>query len=185
MYSVIAILFMVNLNAQTFGIKGGLNGSNYTGSGYSWRTSIHVGLVSEFIVNDKFSFQPELLFSSQGSTFSDEIETDTYILNYLNVPLIAKYYVINGFSIEAGPQIGLLLSAKNKYTVYGSESTEDIKDTMKSIDFGLNLGLGYKLGNGLNFGARYIMGLVSADKGYSGSDGKNEVIQISVGYFFK
>ncbi len=29
----------------------------------------------------------------------------------------------------------------------------DVKDDIKSIDFGLNIGLGYKMRNGLNFSA--------------------------------
>ncbi|RZJ55928.1 MAG: PorT family protein, partial [Flavobacterium sp.] len=35
-------------------------------------------------------------------------------LSYLNVPIMAKYYVIEKLSLEAGPQIGFLLSAKNQ-----------------------------------------------------------------------
>ncbi len=105
-------------------------------------------------------------------------------VDYINVPLMAKFYVgEGGFSVEAGPQVGFLLSAKVEYD--GGE--EDVKDLLKSTDFGVNLGLGYKMENGLNFGARYNLGLSNAndsDDLDGGAEYKNSVIQVSVGYFF-
>ena len=90
---------------------------------------------------------------------------------------MAKYYVAKGLSIEAGPQIGYLFSAKNE--------SVDVKDSFKKIDFGANVGLGYKLENGLNFGVRYNLGLSNINNVSGSSDKyKNGVLQASVGYFF-
>lgn len=108
---------------------------------------------------------------------------------------MAKYYIIERLSIEAGPQIGFLVSAKRDYdytesfngevTYTESEDGADIKDSFHPIDFGLNFGAGYRLGSGLNFSARYNLGLVNIAKyapdGYSTL---NNVIQLSVGYSF-
>ena len=92
-------------------------------------------------------------------------------LDYINIPLMAKLYLTDGLSIEAGPQIGFLISAKDEFddvtttNVSGDSTTEtdsgtdDIKDIVNGIDFGANLGLGYRLENGLLFGARYNLGL--------------------------
>lgn len=106
-------------------------------------------------------------------------------LSYISVPVMAKYYIIERLSIEAGPQIGFLVSAKRDYDYTESEDGEDIKDGYNTIDFGLNFGAGYKLDNGLNFSARYNLGLVNISKyapdGYSTL---NNVFQLSVGYFF-
>jgi hypothetical protein len=97
---------------------------------------------------------------------------------------MAKYYVTEGLSIEAGPQIGFLLSATDEY----EDEEDDIDEFLKSTDFGLNLGLGYKLDSGLFFNARYNLGLsdnLDADEFETdGAEYKNSVIQISVGYFF-
>ena len=73
---------------------------------------------------------------------------------------MAKFYVDESFSLEFGHQIGFLMSAEeNDYdTTFGSE-TYDIKEDLKSTDFSLNFGAGYKLDPGLNFGLRYNMGL--------------------------
>ena len=58
--------------------------------------------MAEIPIANRFSFQPELLYSGQGSSVN---------LNYLNIPLMAKYNLTKEFSLEAGPQIGFLLSA--------------------------------------------------------------------------
>ncbi len=87
-----------------------------------------LGVVAEIMVSDMFAVQPELIYSSQGSDYEESDEgfdfSGTVKLDYLNIPVMAKYYVAEGFSVEAGPQVGFLLSAKDEYD--GGE--EDIKD---------------------------------------------------------
>lgn len=176
--AVVAVLGCTNVNAQEikFGVKGGLNFASVSGddtAGVDGVTSFNFGVVSEIPISGKFSFQPELMYSGQGYSFND----DTIALSYLNLPLMGKYYVTKGLSVEAGPQIGFLFSAKNEGA--------DVKDSFKTVDFGVNFGLGYKFDNGLNFGARYNLGLTNINDvdGYSGKN-KNGVFQISAGYFF-
>lgn len=199
--ALIAIFSFVGVNAQTsFGVKAGLNLASITGDetdGIDSRTSFHIGVIAEFEISDKFSFQPELVYSSQGAKYSySEIDYSMegkYKLDYLNIPLMAKYYVAEGFSIEAGPQIGILLSAKDDWeaifegvTESGTDDLEDI-GVVKDIDFGLNFGVGYKLDNGINFGARYNLGLSNLNDESAYDEDftwNNSVIQISVGYFF-
>ena len=176
--AVITVLGFANVNAQEikFGAKGGLNFATISGDNtkdVDLVTSFNFGVLSEIPISDKFSFQPELMYSGQGYSFND----NTIALSYLNVPLMGKYYVTKGLSVEAGPQIGFLLAAKNEKT--------DVKDSFNTVDFGVNSGLGYKLDNGLNFGLRYNLGLTDINnvEGYSGKN-KNGVFQLSVGYFF-
>tara|TARA_B110001452_G_C15150570_1_gene400458 strand:+ start:232 stop:786 length:555 start_codon:yes stop_codon:yes gene_type:complete len=176
--TVIAVLGLTNVNAQEikFGAKGGLNFASIGGDNsgdVDLVTAFNFGLVAEIHISEKFSFQPELMYSGQGYSFND----DTTALNYLNIPLMGKYYLTKGFSIEAGPQIGFLLSAKNDKT--------DVKNSFNTVDFGVNFGLGYKLDNGLNFGARYNLGLSDINNiDNSSNKNRNGVFQLSVGYFF-
>ncbi|WP_346881475.1 porin family protein [uncultured Algibacter sp.] len=195
--SIIAVFAIGSVNAQEvkFGAKAGVNFASLNGddSGeLDSRTSFHIGAVAEIIISDKFSVQPELLYSGQGAkfeeTFLDEKFESTLKLDYLNIPIMAKYYVYEGLSVEAGPQIGFLLSAESEDKEDGETETADVKDQISSIDFGLNFGLGYKLENGLNFAARYNLGLsnVFDDSDDDSDDFKqqNGVFQISVGYTF-
>ncbi|CAM1372675.1 porin family protein [Tenacibaculum xiamenense] len=188
----IILLTGVALQAQEvqFGAKAGLNIASINGGNLqdlSSRTSFHFGGVAEIQITDKFSVQPEILYSAQGAKFKASeglIETNvTWKLDYLNIPVMAKYYLADDFSLEAGPQIGFLLSSKADVELNDASVEQDINDVVKSTDFGLNFGLGYKLDNGLNFGARYNLGLSNMLKESSESS-KNGVFQFSVGYNF-
>ncbi len=178
--AVVTVLGFTNVNAQkiNFGVKGGLNFASISGDNTKEIDPVaafNFGLLSEIPISEKFSFQPEVMFSGQGYSFKGK--DNLIALNYLNVPLMGKYYVTKGLSIEAGPQLGFLLSAKDE--------KKDVKDSFKTFDFGVNFGLGYKLENGINFGVRYNLGLTDINNldNYSGKN-RNGVLQVSVGYFF-
>lgn len=187
--SVIASLTLVSCASVRFGARAGANLSTINGDdadSFKNKTSFHIGAVAEMEVTDAFSVQPELLYSSQGADYSESMYSGSYNLDYINLPIMAKYKVAEGFSLEAGPQVGLLLSAKDKFEGDGSSGEEDIKDFISDTDFGVNLGVGYELENGLNFGARYNLGLSNLNDGEDADDFKiqNATIQFSIGYFF-
>ncbi|PKV51224.1 outer membrane protein with beta-barrel domain [Aquimarina sp. MAR_2010_214] len=193
---VVIATFSLGVTAQEenirFGAKAGLNIANIAGdavNGISSRTGFHLGAVVEIPISEKFAFQPEVLYSAQGYTmdetvFGIRIEGTTK-LDYINIPLIAKYYVVKGLSIQAGPQVGFLVSAKGEVKTAGIEREEDIDDFYKSVDLGLGFGAGYQLDMGLFFDARYNLGLSDIND-VDGDDDKNQnaVIQFSVGYKF-
>ena len=201
--TIALVSFCFSANAQVkFGARAGLNFASMTGDdtvGLDGRTSLHFGITTEIEISDSFSLQPELTYSGQGYTADyefDDFESGTVRgeitgrVNYLNLPVMAKFYVAESFSLEFGPQIGFLMSAEeNDYdTTYGSE-TYDIKEDLKSTDFSLNFGAGYKLDSGLNFGLRYNMGLTDVSDNSLSEDGttvdiKHGVLQVSVGYTF-
>ncbi|MFD2909422.1 porin family protein [Flavobacterium ardleyense] len=176
----VAVLGFSNVSAQDikFGVKGGLNFATLLGDNASDSdlvSSFNFGIMSEIPITDKFSFQPELMYSGQGYGIKDT--KDFVSLTYVNMPLMAKYYVAKGLSIEAGPQVGYLIGA--------DFDGENIKDSFKKLDFGANVGVGYKLENGLNFGVRYNLGLSNINNTDGSSNKyKNGVLQASVGYFF-
>ena len=176
--TLISVLGFSQVNAQDiqFGAKAGLNFASVLGDNtedFETVTAFNYGVMAEIPISNTFSFQPEVLYSGQGYSTGDY----TVALNYLNVPLMAKYYVHKGLSLEAGPQIGFLVNVNDEGL--------GIEDDFNTVDFGVNLGLGYKLNNGLNFSARYNIGLTDIYD-ISGINGKNKngVFQVSVGYFF-
>ncbi|MEN7548723.1 porin family protein [Rapidithrix thailandica] len=195
-----ALFAVVFAQAQVSGgLKAGLNLNNLNSSqdGFDMDSKLgyHFGAYLEANVSEKFSIQPELLFSAQGAkrseTYEDfgiKISDDTKVnLNYLNVPVLVKFNINEMFNIYAGPQAGFVLSAKTKSEVEAmghSEETEvDIKDDMKSIDFGLTFGVGVNLPAGLNATLRYNLGLSDTRENDDEGDAiKNGVFQLSVGY---
>ncbi len=182
-FTAMLILPISLVRAQniSFGAKGGLNLSTLKPdlNDPATRTSFHVGGMAEISLTEMFSIQPELLYSAQGAT--DESDNDEVVkLDYISIPIMAKYYVVNKLSIEGGPQIGILLKAEAE----DDGETFDLKDNTKSTDIGFAFGLGYKLPNGLNFGARYFFGSDINNVDEDTDKIKNRVIQLSFGYFF-
>lgn len=177
-----------------FGPKAGVNLANLSGmDDTDMKIGFHVGAVAEIKFNDKFSLQPELLYSAQGTKIDMsmdipmigklEFESKTN-LDYINIPIMAKYYFVEGFSVEAGPQFGFLVKAEGQAKYDGETETEDIKDGFNSIDVGVGIGLAYDLPMGLFVNARYNLGLTDIVKDNPGDAVKNNVIQIGVGFKF-
>ncbi|OUR97636.1 hypothetical protein A9Q86_15600 [Flavobacteriales bacterium 33_180_T64] len=178
--STIVILGMTNsMMAQNvnFGLKTGLNISNFTG-GDADRNSLfgfHIGGFAEFKINENFSLQPELLYSTQGS----EAENLAKIkVDYLVIPLMAKYYLSEKFSIEVGPQASFLINDKAEFN---DGSIADSEIDASSFDFGLNVGVGYNFSSHLFAQVRYNYGITTVGEN---PDIRNSVFQISLGYKF-
>lgn len=153
----------------SFGIKGGYNYAKLNGTNtmdYENKSSYHFGALVNFKTLGNLYLQTEALYSSQGSKKgSDQID-----LTYLQVPVLAKYYVGRILSLEVGPQFGFLLSDNLPNSV---ES--------KSYDLSLAAGLGLDITSSIFIQARYIAGMSKiSDQGNL----KNEVAQLSLGFKF-
>jgi opacity protein-like surface antigen len=203
--SVIAVIIFGVVNAQDvkYGIKGGLNVSNFSGDtdgvDLKSRLGLNIGAFVEVKLSDKFSIQPEVLYSQQGAklvitgNFNDGYNITSYKaadkenLAYINVPVMFKYYAIEKFSIEFGPQIGFLVSEKAKIKAEGITIEESDTEYYKKGDFGLNFGAGYDFTESIFVGARYNLGLTNIGTTAPGNDGKNHngVFSLSLGYKFK
>jgi opacity protein-like surface antigen len=156
-----------------FGIKAGINYANYTGSDANTDaiTNFHAGLVSEIKIFENFAIQPELYYSTQGAEVDNLGEQFKNELGYISIPVLAKFYLTDDFSLELGPQASFLLSERNEV---------DANDS-NSFDFAVAGGLSYKFGEHFFIQGRYGLGLTEAKRD---ADVKNSVIQASVGYMF-
>lgn len=155
-----------------FGVKAGANFSNlkvetdFGGGSPDGATSFYAGGLVDFSVSGKFHIQPEVQYSIEGAEDAD--------ISYVNIPVMGKFYIVEGFNVQAGPQIGILVDA------------EGGTDGLKSTNFGLNVGAAYELSQGLFFDARYNFGLANILE--DGDDFDTELntkgFQIGVGYRF-
>lgn len=194
--TIISLLSIWGVQSQeffNFGVKGGANFATLTGDDadeldVKMKTGFHLGVFAEIMISDKFGIQPEVLYSTQGAksefAFFDEIEGDVDLkikLDYISVPVMLKYFVAPGFSLEAGPQFSFLSKSEIEAEFQGETETEDLKDDTESFDFGAGVGVGYGLPQGFLVQARYVMGFTDI---YNDSDIKNSVIQLSVGWKF-
>lgn len=163
----------------SWGIKAGLNVTGVSGSDLETKskTGFHAGVVTEFGISDWFAIAPELMYSSQGAKM-DVPDMDIRVKgDYLNLPIMAKFYVLEKLSLEAGPQFGYALSMKVKAE---DESEKMDSDLYNAFDMSLGVGATYNFGS-FFASARYNFGLTDVVKEASN---KNSVFQISVGYKF-
>ncbi|MEL1245314.1 porin family protein [Flavobacterium sp. DGU11] len=166
-----AVLFFIPITqAQTYGIKGGVNFANLTGNNanqFDGLTSFHVGALMEFNILDRITLQPELLYSVQGAKIGD----DEYKLNYVTLPVMLEFDIDGSLSINAGPQFSLL----------ANETKRVAPKEANNYDFGLAAGLEYEITGGLFIQGRYIWGQRQV---FEDADVKNSVIQLSLGFYF-
>ena len=172
--------------AQTpakFGLKGGVNIATIKIEDFDEtdsRIGLHVGGFAHIHLAQQWALQPELLYSAEGGKvdFGGGSEA-TYKNDYVNIPLMIQYMFDNGFRLEAGPQLGLLVSSEIE-DEDGNE--EDADDTFKSTNVSLGFGLNYLSHSGLGVGGRYNLGVSNIAEG--SGEAKGRVFQISLFYMF-
>jgi hypothetical protein len=181
---ITALLFVFSINVQAqlirFGIKGGLNFANQTGTNITVNsgnydkgtiTSYHAGLVAEIKLSEVFSVQPEMLYSTQGATYKYAATEFTNELGYLSIPVLAKFHLNKVISLDLGPQASFLLSERKQLNV---------KDA-NTFDFGLAGGLGLNITKSFFIQGRYVLGLTDVSKD---AQIKNSLVQVSAGFLF-
>lgn len=181
----LAALSFATTNAQIqFGLKAGANFSTITGAtdGQSASTLIgfNGGVLLRLHLNKTWAIQPEALYSGQGAKYSGSGGNGTASNAYINVPIMLTYSLPLGLSFQAGPQIGLLLSAKDN----SGGVTTDAKPAYKSTDISLAMGAAFTTPFKLGFDARYNLGLTNVENAQQSNGGslKNGVFQLGVFY---
>ncbi len=168
-------VYAVNVNAQdiTFGVKAGANFSNlkvtFDGEGISpdGATSLYIGGLVDVGISENVHFQPELLYSIEGAEDAE--------VSFVNVPLMFKYYLVEGFNLQAGPQLGILVDA------------EGGTDGLKGTNFGLNFGAAFEIVGGFFADARYNLGIANIaedDPDFGDAKLRTKGFQLGVGYRF-
>jgi hypothetical protein len=184
---------IVFAQAPKFGFKAGLNLNNVSTNDHdlkhelAGRTSIHLGVITDFSMSKSLSFQPQVLFSGRGAKIDHGDHKDVYAFNSLEIPLNFTYRknASKGLFLGVGPSLGYNLSGKVK----GDHDSEDIvfgsgDGEIKRLDLGLNALIGYQFSNKYFVSTNYSSGL-SNWSNESNSTWKNNIVGISVGFFLK
>ena len=165
---------------------------------------ITAGVDVEYRVHEYLGVVLGVAYSQQGCRFSNHESANTGFsdmvekMDYINVPLMLRGYLGQGFSVGAGMQLGLLLSDKNTFktsditkdkdgnVVYGDEVKveQDSKSLRRNTDFSIPIGISYEYRNVI-IDARYNLGLSNLWKDDSFKTEKNRVFDFTVGYRFQ
>lgn len=190
---LIALVFMgvTAAKAQTwsdnlqFGAKGGVNFSTVTGDYFDSpdsRTSFNAGLVMEAPLNELLSLQPEVFYSGQGFDITDEPDQRDaeFQLDYIQVPVLLKVYILEGLNIQVGPQFGFKVNEEFDFDP-NSDGGDIDTDNVEDFDMQVATGIEYKFANNFFVQGRYTYGFSEIIKDY---DIHNSVFSINVGYMF-
>lgn len=172
------------------------------------RASLMGGIDVEYRATDRWAFSLGAFYSQQGSRYKSFEMTgdgaadyygyhDMYTrLQYMQVPVQARFYLAEGLSVQAGVQVGFLLDAvdhceatrivQGEGDSYYYEEEEPYEEEMpcKKVDVSIPIGLSYEYMN-VVLTAKYHIPLTKVDDypNYK-EDAKNKVFSLSVGYRF-
>ena len=130
--------------------------------------------------------------------------------DYINMPLLANFYVWKGLSVKTGLQVGFLVNDKmsgngavagfteipadqliqEDLSISSATSTSlstfsfEESDICKSVVFGIPVGLSYEYKN-ITLDARYYFGLTRMDDAEDDAPARNRCLSITLGYKFK
>ncbi len=164
-----------------FGIKAGVNISSLNIEDFDendTRIGLHIGGLAHIHLGstEQWALQPELIYSQEGGKLNTTSGSTTVKLDYINIPVMFQYMFNNGFRIEAGPQLGLLVNSK--YDADGDDIDAD--DDFKSTNVSLGFGLSYLSNSGFGVGGRYNLGLSNIAEG--SGDVKARTLQLGLFY---
>lgn len=215
-FLAIALLIGVVANAQeqplTFGVKAGVNLSNFSGSGVEGtdaKIGFNVGVTVDYALTSDVFLLSGLEFTTKGAKISyledlGEFDIDaksTFNVTYLQLPVHIGYKlaVSDGLNLNfhAGPYVAYGIGGKVKNKVEGNVAGLDLEDLDLSnadvdmfgdkgvanrFDFGLGLGVGAEFGK-IGVGLGYDLGLTNISKD-SKEKVRNMNAYLTVGYKF-
>ena len=149
--------------------------------------------------SDVVGLSAGLSFVQAGCKFKDNKGKD-YVsygrnlqMNYVTMPILIHSYLLPGFSVKAGIEPTLLVSAKSneiqqsfevdkegkKSNFHEDEFTIDMKNGMRKFGLSIPVGVSYEYEN-VVLGALYHVGVFNIYK--KGDSSRNSVFEVSVGY---
>ena len=197
--AVVAMIATVSVNAQRTFVKPmvGATFSKFTSVDDSkFKVGAVGGMEVGYYVSDPFAVSAGLLVSLQGCAIKDneffkDLKTT---MTYLNIPILANYYIAPGLAIKAGIQPGFLLGQKTKGSasiddLYSSQKWEDIDysetDGLRKLDISIPIGLSYEISDFV-IDARYNLGVTKIVDDRDILDdydkSKNSVFMLTLGY---
>jgi len=162
--------------------KIGINISSVTGdtnAGYDKKAKVGLVAGAEFEVGltEKFGLDFGLLYSMEGCKVEEQLlggtPTVSMNLDYINIPILAQYYLAKGFAIKGGLQ-----PAFNVRHKAGGDADYTI-DGINSFNLSIPVGLSYEFSNFV-IDARYNIGVTKIIK--DAESARNSTFSITLGY---
>ncbi|MBR5136363.1 MAG: PorT family protein [Rikenellaceae bacterium] len=177
--AVVAVSVATQAQTWGFGPKVGITLSSANGvEGSKMRAGVVAGAFASRWINDWFAIQGELLYSQQGFNTNVGGVSEKFRIDYITMPALAKFYLIDGLNFEVGGQLAYRVSAKQKLA---KDDFLSLKQKTNRFHADFICGLSYDFDFGLILEGRYLMGLNSV---WVGNGIKTGALQMLVGWRF-
>jgi opacity protein-like surface antigen len=184
--ALVAMFISSEIQAQDdfkFGVSGGLItstlnnkiaplGFNLVNTTLASGTGFYVGGIAAMGISEKFGAQAEFLYAKAGD------------LEYIQVPVMVKYYIIDGLYAQVGPQINLSTNANQVSDIIEELFNENDVIGVNTLGIDLGFGAGYEILENLAVQARYSVELSNRIDGVVGSISKGKVSNFTIGVAF-
>jgi hypothetical protein len=185
-----------------FSIVGGLNMSgisnmpdNHSVLGPNFGLGINIKLSEKWFLKPEFKPLNPRGFKGNASLLTGTIVDGPFAnvpteraLNYIDIPVLIHYQIIDNILFGVGPQINFLRKAHEKFegknnAVYD----QDIKEKLNTTDYGVTAAVTYQMitkrnGKGINVQLRYYQGLADVYKNIGSN--KNNTFSINFEFPF-
>ena len=149
----------------------GINVANITDGNGDAKVGLAAGAELGYQLNESFAVTAGAIYSMQGA----KSEGGKLNLEYINIPILANYYITKGLAVKAGIQPAFKVKSEAEY-----EGVSGDVEGIKSFDLSIPVGLSYEISDFV-IDARYNWGMTKVLEGF---DSKNTVFQFTVGYKF-
>jgi len=145
----------------------------------------HIGVITELKLN-KIGFQGEFMYSGHGCQYSGILNQQLKsTFDYINVPLMFKWYITDNLSLVVGPQFGMIFDQEFQDDRTGVVTSEDFSTLYSRFETSVGGGIEWEFYNRIGIYGRYIYGITEIDEGISYLPfTKNKTLQFGLSYRF-
>ncbi len=145
------------------------------------RPGFHAGGLMDLVIQDRWSIQPEVLFTMEGSKI--KMDDSTGYKNctalYIRIPILVYYNIMNVGPGQLSPGLGFFFAGGVGGSVEGGGKTFGTDGVLDEFDWGVNVKVAYelqKVASGLYMSAGFSQGFTTS---------KSTGISVSAGYKFQ
>lgn len=180
---------------QGWTVKAGVNLSKIDGSSkMALESSYKVGFTAGFALDWKFTdvvgMSVDVLYSRQGGKTALGEVTVTENSNYINLPVMANFHIVEGLVAKVGIQPSWFISADDSLTGKGVDDPQkyDLLSEYRVMDLSIPVGICYEFKHRVSIELRYHFGITNIVKTaaptFSDYKAHNSYASLTLGYRF-
>ena len=138
------------------------------------RTGITIGAEAEYYTSTPWlSISAGVIYQQLGWELKSNYDAK---VDYINIPILANFYVLKGFALKIGLQPGFVVNAKTDGVSF--------KDDCNTFNLALPVGISYEFKNGITLDLRGAASMTKLNKNGNNIKWYNDGGMLTIGYKF-